>query len=225
MNVTDALTQRKTIRAFLGKPVSTALVESLVAKAHRAPSGGNVQPWKVVAVAGAQKDALSTLAFETLLTNPDGEEGDFPIYPPKLSEPYRSRRFEIGEMLYGQIGIPREDKAARRQQLAKNYAFFGAPVALFLVIDRAMGHGQWAHMGMFMQSFALAAEEAGLGTCMQEAWARVRESVRTALGIDEDHVVYCAIALGYPDLEDPINQMTSPRAPLDEILTLKGFED
>lgn len=223
MNVTEALHRRKSIRAFLDTPVSADTVSKLVATAQRAPSGGNIQPWQVIAVSGTQKDALVKTAMHALIQNPEGEEGDYPIYPEKLHEPYRSRRYDIGERLYACIDIAREDKAARQQQMLKNFGFFGAPVGLFIVIDRRMGHGQWAHVGMFMQSLALAAVDAGLGTCMQEAWARVRESVRTALGIGPDHVVYCAIALGVPDETAPINQMDSPRAPIEDILTLKGF--
>lgn len=221
--VTEALFKRKSIRAFLDTPVDQALVQKIIEKAHRAPSGGNVQPWKVVAVTGAAKDRLSHAAFSALMKNPEGEQGDYPIYPSKLAEPYRSRRYQVGEELYSLLGIAREDRAGRQQQMAKNFAFFGAPVALFMVIDRKMGHGQWAHMGMFMQSLALAAIEEGLGTCMQEAWAMVRETVRTALEIDESHVVYCAIALGYPDWDAKVNTLQTTRAPLDEVLTWKGF--
>lgn len=224
MNVTDAVYKRKSVRAFLDTPISAKQVSDLVSTAMRAPSGGNVQPWQVCAVSGYKKDEIMNVALQSLMQNPAGEEGDYPIYPPKLHEPYRSRRYEIGERLYDNIGISREDKPGRQRQMLKNFAFFGAPVGLFIVIDRKMGHGQWAHMGMFMQSLALAAVEAGLGTCMQEAWARVRGSVGQALGIDGDHVVYCAIALGYADEAAPINQMDSPRAPLDEILTLHGFD-
>lgn len=225
MDVSTAMAQRISVRAFKDTPISAQRVEALIQAAHRAPSGGNVQPWQVIAVSGKKKDEVAQAALTSLMTNPAGEEGDYPIYPPKLHEPYRSRRYDIGERLYDSIGIAREDKAARQQQMLKNFAFFGAPVGLFLVMDRRMGHGQWAHMGMFMQSIALLAMEDNLGTCMQEAWARVRGSIRQPLGIDDDHVVYCAIALGEPDWEAPINQLTSPRAPLTEILTLKGFED
>lgn len=219
LTVSEALDARKSIRAFLPTPVPQEVTERLITKAHRAPSGGNVQPWKVHVVTGAAKDALSQKALQTLMSNPEGEVGDYPIYPAKLHEPYRSRRFQIGEALYETLAIAREDKAGRQQQMIKNFAFFGAPTALFMVIDRKMGHGQWAHMGMFMQSLALLAVEEGLGTCMQEAWAMVRETIREALGIGDDHVVYCAIALGYPDWDDKVNTLASMRAPLDEIVT------
>ncbi|MEO0410755.1 MAG: nitroreductase [Pseudomonadota bacterium] len=222
MQVSKALAARKSIRAFLDKPVPRDLIESMIAGAHRSPSGGNVQPWQVHVVTGARKDTLSQLALQVLMRNPTGEAGDYPIYPPKLEEPYRSRRFEIGERLYDTLGIAREDKPGRQQQMAKNFAFFGAPAALFMVIDRKMGHGQWAHMGMFMQSFALLAVQEGLGTCMQEAWAMVRESVRVNLKVDESKVVYCAIAVGYPDWQAHVNSLESPRAPLQEIMTWHG---
>ncbi|MEM6682877.1 MAG: nitroreductase [Pseudomonadota bacterium] len=225
MQVREAVTKRSSTRAFLNEPVPAHTVEDLIEAAVRAPSGGNVQPWQIIAVAGREKDAVSAAALKSLLENPDGEEGDYPIYPPKLHEPYRSRRFDIGERLYETVGIARDDKAARQQQMLQNFAFFGAPVGLFIVIDRRMGHGQWAHVGMLMQTIALLAVDAGLATCMQEAWARVRESVRQVLGVPESHVVYCAIALGYADPAAPVNQLVSPRAPLHEILTLKGFSE
>ena len=62
---------------------------------------------------------------------PKGEGTDYTIYPGPLTEIYKARRFEVGELLYKAIGIPREDKPARYKQYARNYSFFGAPVALF----------------------------------------------------------------------------------------------
>ena len=219
MNVADALMQRISIRAFEDRPVDEELVRTLLDRARWAPSGGNVQPWKVIVVSGDARAKVSELAGKVLAENPRGEVGDYPIYPAELGEPYRSRRFKVGEDMYAKLGIPREDKAARFARLAENYNFFGAPVGLFFAIDRCMGHGQWAHLGMFMQSLALAAEEEGLGTCMQEAWGMVRESLRTHFGLPESDVVYCGMALGYPDRSQPVNTLRSDRAPVDEFAT------
>jgi nitroreductase len=132
-----------------------------------------------------------------MLQNPGGEEGDRPVYPPKLWEPYRTRRFQVGEEMYALLGIAREDKPARYAHVARNFDFFDAPVGLFFIIDERMGHAQWAHMGMFMQSIALAAVERGLATCMQEAWARVRRSLHAHFRLAEEDMLYCGMALGY----------------------------
>lgn len=165
MDVLAALRSRRSCRAFTVRPVSRVTVEALLDAARWAPSGGNIQPWRVVVVSGKPRDEVVRIADEALFAGAS-EEGDHPIYPPSLWEPYRSRRFDNGESLYAALGIPREDKAARYRWLAENFRFFGAPVGLFFVIDRRMGHGQWAYLGMFMMALTLAAEAQGLATCL-----------------------------------------------------------
>ncbi len=223
MNTADALYKRISIRAFKEIPVDAETVRGLLDKARWSPSGGNMQPWKVIVVAGEEKAACSALAGEVLANNPRGEAGDYPIYPETVEEPYRSRRFKVGEDMYEKLGIAREDKAGRFARLAENYNFFGAPVGLFFVIDRCMGHGQWAHMGMFMQSLALVAVEEGYGTCMQEAWGMVRESLHKKFELPDNEVVYCGMALGVPDMDHTVNTLRSERAPVDEFARFKGF--
>lgn len=219
MNVSEALKTRISIRAFRAEPVSEALVREILDVARYAPSGGNLQPWKVIAVAGAERDAVVALAK----ANMPGEEDDQPVYPANLWEPYRTRRFKVGEDMYALLGIPRENKPARLMHLAQNFEFFGAPVGLFFVIDRRMGHAQWAHLGMFMQSVALAAIERGVASCMQEAWARIRKPLHEHFALGENEMVYCGMALGYADMTKPVNTLRSDRAPVDEIATFHGF--
>lgn len=216
LSVSQALRQRRSIRAFRPDPVTEAQVRELLEIARRAPSGGNLQPWKVIVVSGAARDAVVELAKARSGAAPT-EEGAYPIYPANLWEPYRSRRYKIGEDMYALLGIPREDKAARLRQVARNYEFFGAPVGIFFVIDQRMGLGQWAHLGMFMLSLALAAEERGLGTCFQEFWGTLRDTLKTHFRLDTHELVYCAMALGYPDTDAVINTLRSERATVDEI--------
>lgn len=191
--------------------------------ARFSPSGGNLQPWKVIAVAGAEQRAVTELALRVLNENPRGEETEYAVYPPNLWEPYRTRRYELGEAMYALLEIPREDKFARLARFARNYEFFGAPVGLFFVIDRRMGHGQWAHLGMFMQSIALAAVERGVDSCMQEAWGALRISLGRHFGLPENEVVYSGMALGYSDPTHPVNQLRSERVPVEEFATFRGF--
>src|SRR5690606_6009015 len=152
MKVSEALATRISARAFLDKPVPKEIVLKILEGAARAPSGGNLQPWHVWVIAGDEMKRFKALIAEKLKTNPAGEETEYHIYPPNLKEPYRSRRYKCGEDLYATINIPRENKPARLMQLAKNYQFFGAPVGLFFAIDRDMQQGQWADLGMYMQS-------------------------------------------------------------------------
>jgi nitroreductase len=219
MNVTDAVTSRISIRAFLDTPVSEADLRAVLETARWSPSGGNLQPWQVYAVSGQSmglfKDALAAATAD----NPIGEPTEFSMYPPELKEPYRTRRFKCGEDLYATINIPREDKPARLAQMAKNYDFFGAPAALFFAIDRTMGPGQWAHLGMFMQTVALVAQEADLGTCMQEFWMLRHGMVRSFFAIPDELQLYCGMAIGHPDTAHPINTLRTDRAPIDDFAT------
>jgi nitroreductase len=224
MHVEDAIRQRISIRAFKPDPVPETLLRELLDVARWAPSGGNVQPWKVIAVAGEARAAVVGLARSALAASPRGEAGDRPIYPDQLWEPHRSWRFELGEEMYALLGIGREDKLGRLAQMARNYAFFDAPVGLFFVIDRRMGHGQWAHLGMFMQTLALAAEARGLGTCMQEAWAMVRETLARHFELPEGEMIYCGMALGWPDTSAPVNTLRSRRAPVEAFARFEGFD-
>lgn len=215
----DLLKNRISTRAFLPTPVPESTLREILDVARWAPSGGNLQPWKVIVATGAARDAIVALGRERMV---DNEEGDRPVYPPNLWEPYRTRRYEIGEALYGLLGIPREDKPARLQQMARNYQFFDAPAALFFVIDERMGHGQWAHLGMFMQSCALVAAERGLATCFQESWGRLRESLRRHFELPENEIVYCGMAIGHADPDAPINRLRSERAEVGEFATFRS---
>jgi len=219
MNVDEALKTRISVRAFTGQPVPEALVRDILEVARFAPSGGNLQPWRVIAVAGAARDAVVALAKANL----PGDEGERPVYPANLWEPYRTRRYKLGEDMYALLGIPRENKGARLMHLAQNFEFFGAPVGLFFIIDKAMGHGQWAHLGMFMQSAALAAVERGVASCMQEAWARMRAPLAAHFGLGAHEMIYCGMALGYADASKPVNTLRSDRASVDEIAEFRGF--
>lgn len=222
MNVTEALKARVSVRAFKPDPVPEALVREILDVARWAPSGGNLQPWKVIAVAGAERDAVCALAKQALLTGV-AEEGPYTPYPANLWEPYRTRRFKNGEDMYALLGIPREDRARRLQNFARNYDLFDAPVGLFFAIDRRMGYAQWSHLGMFMHSVALAAVERGLSTCMQEAWVRVRETLTRHFALPAEEMIVCGMALGYADETKPVNRLRTERAEVDEFAAFRGF--
>ncbi|MEX0644618.1 MAG: nitroreductase [Parvularculaceae bacterium] len=218
MNVTAALRARITTRAFLDKPVAEEIVREILDAAKYAPSGGNLQPWRVHVVIGAGRDRLVETVKKALAENPLASEAELNVYPPSLWEPFRTRRYAVGEQLYELLGIPREDKAARLMQLAKNFEFFGAPVGLFFSLDRRFDKPQWAHLGMFMLGVALAAVERGLATCMQEAWQLRAKTVSQFLGIAETEQLYCGMGLGYPDRVAAVNRLRSERAALDEFV-------
>lgn len=223
MNVTEAVKSRQSIHAFAERPVSKAQVESLLERARYAPSGGNLQPWHVHVVGGRALLGFVELIASKLPQQPKGEGSEYEIYPPGLKEPYRTRRFRCGEMLYAAIGVEREDKLGRLRQFAENYRFFGAPVGLFLTVDRSMQGPQWADLGMFLQTFMLLAREDGLDTCAQEAWAYWHKSVASYLELPPEQMLFCGIALGYRDEGAPINTWRTERASLEDFVAWHGL--
>lgn len=221
MNVSAAVAQRISVRAFRPDPVAGALVREMLEAAARAPSGGNLQPWRVHALTGAPLEALKAKVRE----NPFGETPEYDVYPANLWEPLRTRRYQCGEDLYATIGIPREDKAARLAQLAKNGELFGAPVGLFFSLDRKVGPPQWSDVGMLMQTIMLLAVERGLATCAQEYWARYPQTLAQVLNLPEDHMIFSGMALGYADDTAPINTLRTRRDPFEVWAELRGFDD
>lgn len=220
MDVTQALRARHSVRAFTREAPSAELVQQLMEDAALAASSGNLQPWRVVAVAGAPLQAILAEVAQT----PGAEEGPaYPSYPPNLWEPYRSRRFSNAEEMYSAIGVPREDKPARLRQVAKNAELFGAPVGLFIFTEVRMGAVQWVDLGGYAQSLMLAATSAGLATCAQGYWRRHDALVRRHLQVPDGYLLAFGISLGYEDQAAPINQMRSTRAPLAEWGQLQGF--
>ena len=220
---TEAVLARYSVRAFLERPVDRDTIEEILEIARRSPSGGNLQPWQVDVLAGDALAELQTRVAQVLTTDASGDGFEYPVYPPNLAEPWRGRRHRVGEQLYQSIGIPREDRPSRLRQFARNYQFFGAPVGLFFSIERSFGPPQWAHLGMFIQTVMLLAVERGLGACAQEAWAIVHRTVGDFLGLPESRMLYCGMALGWPDETHPINDWRSEREPLESFVTFRGF--
>ncbi len=212
MNVIDAVNTRMSVRQFTPQPVSDELLRGLVEDAARAPSGGNVQPWRIYAVNGDSMTALR----EHLATQPPIDEPEYEIYPKGLTEPYRTNRFVCGEMMYATLGIEREDKDGRRRQFAHNNDFFGAPAAIFCYVDRQMGPPQWSDLGMYLQTFMLLAVERGLGTCAQEYWSVRHKAVTSFVGAPENEMMFCGLSIGHPDPSAPINTLKTERMPVDQ---------
>jgi nitroreductase len=223
VNVSDAVDSRMSCRAFLPTPVPEATVRAILEQARRTPSGGNLQPWWVHVVTGAPLAEFLSIIRGKVAVSPRGEDPEYDIYPRELVEPYRTRRYQCAEDMYATISVPREDKPARLRHFARNFEFFGAPVALFFCIDRRMGPPQWSDVGMFMQNVMLLAREHGLHTCAQEAWSHWAKSVGEFLQLPPELMLFSGMALGHRDEHHPINRLRTARAPLEEFASLRGF--
>ena len=224
MNVTDAIMSRISTRAFLDRPVPEALVRKILETARYAPSGGNLQPWHVYVLTGTRLAAFLDRIEQRRAAGSLGDGTEYAIYPAELTEPYRRRRSKCAEDMFATIGVTRDDKPGRMAQFGRNFRFFGAPVALFFAIDRQMGPGQWADLGMFLQSVMLVARELGLHSCAQEAWAMWHRTVAEFVGMPPARMLFCGMGLGYMDEANPINRLRTERAPLEEFAAFQGFD-
>ena len=207
---------RKSCRAFLDRSVDLQLLRSIIAKAARAPSNGNLQPWQIYIVTGNALASLKQTTNQLVNDQAPLQTPEYQVYPKPLKDEYNKRRQEIGEDLYRALGIPREDKQKRRGQFAKNALMFNAPVGMFAYIDRSLSYGQWMDLGMYLQSVMLLCEGHGLATCAQGYWTFFHETVRRTTGAPDDLMLACGIAIGFEDQDAPINKVRSSRAAVEE---------
>lgn len=220
--VDRALRSRHSIRRFSNRPVSRETVAELLALAATAPSGTNVQPWRVYVLAGKEKESLSHAILERFASGAlEGRE--FSYYPTEWVEPYLGRRRKVGLGLYGLLGIGKDDKAAMKAQTGRNFTFFDAPVGLIFTMDRRLGQGMFIDYGMFMGNLMAAARARGLDTCPQAAFADWHQTIRRHLAIPEGEMVVCGMALGYADPGAPENRLRTEREPVSAFADFRGL--
>ena len=230
MKLDDAIASRRSVRAFLPKAVSQQTVGRILEMASRAPSGTNIQPWKVhVLVGAARADLISAIMTAR---QAEGVTGTKPKVDPKdpkaapsrrWAEPYLSRRRKIGWDLYGLLEIEKGDKRAMWRQHSRNYEFFDAPIGLMFVIDSDLEKPAWLDLGMFMQNVMLAARLEGLDTCPQGAWLHYADLVHGTLGLGEGERIASGMALGYADPDAPENTLITERVEVDDFARFRGF--
>ncbi|WP_159586638.1 nitroreductase [Chelativorans xinjiangense] len=217
--VDGAITSRRSVRAFLPDPVDEETIRDILSVASRAPSGTNMQPWKVYVTTGEAKARLAEAILSSGIRAEKVEWDEYKYYPDKFFEPYLSRRRAVGYALYSLLGIGRREVEKMRAQHDRNFVFFDAPVGMIFTIDRRLNKGSWVDHGMFLQSIMIAARARGLHTCPQAAFAPYHRFIRPILDIPEEEIVVCGMALGHEDTSKPENRLRSERAPLEEFVS------
>lgn len=213
--VDAAITSRRSIRAFLDKPVERDDIARILDVAARAPSGTNTQPWKVYVLTGAARARLSN-AILAVNADPEQARGhteEYAYYPREWTSPYIDRRRKVGWDLYSLLGLGRDNKAGMAAQHARNYAFFDAPVGLIFTIDRIMAQGSWLDYGMFLQNIMVAARARGLDTCPQAAFTHYHRIISAELDLPSNEMVVCGMALGWADPARVENTLVTEREP------------
>ena len=214
MEVTEAIRNRKSTRAFLPKPVDKKLIKDILECARWAPSGVNSQPWQVAVVFEETKNKLAN-ALAKCRANGESARQDYDYYPTKFEEPYLSRKKACGKALYTALNIQKDDIKKRKEQWMKNYYSFDAPVVLYFFIDEILETGSWVDCGMFIQNVMLAARGFGLETCAQAALAEYPDVVRNILKINDTKKLICGMALGHANYQDTSYQYRTEREPVE----------
>jgi nitroreductase len=218
-----AILSRRSVRGYLPTPVSREVIEHLLNVAARAPSGTNMQPWRVVALAGAPLAAFCAGVAAAYLAGTENDGIERGYYPKPLHEPYLARRRKIGWDLYGHLGIARGEKDKMRAHVVRNLHYFGAPVGLICTIDARLLIGSWIDYGMFLGNIATAARGRGLDSCHMAVFAEFPRTVRRLLGLDENDAVVCGMAIGHADPDAPANRLVTEREPAAAFSEFRGF--
>ncbi|WP_455482346.1 nitroreductase [Bartonella sp. B35(2025)] len=214
IDIFQSILSRRSIRAFTNQPVTQETIKKILRFAARAPSGTNLQPWKVIVLTGEALQKVGKELSQLVLSGIKGER-KYHYYPRQWREPYLSRRKKIGLDLYKSLGIKKDEQEKMLYQKARNFSFFGAPVGLLFIIDQDMEMGSWLDLGIFMQTIMLAARGFGLDTCPQAAFADYHKQIHTLLSIPPDQHVICGMALGYRDVNAPENNFETEREPIE----------
>lgn len=218
--VATVLSSRRSVRAFRAEPLHRELVEEILEEAATAPSGANIQPWRVYVVSGAIKDAVvaGLVAAYRAGTAPAPAH-----FPEVLPEVFRTRLSDFGARYYASLGIDRDDAPARMRQTEQNFSFFGAPVGLIIGIDRRLKPHSWIDIGLFAQNLMIAAKARGIDTCPQVAFAPFHNEIASYLGMPPEEVTAFGMSMGYGDVEAKVNQTRMPRERVQDFARILGF--
>jgi nitroreductase len=220
MEISEAIDQRKSIRAFKLDPISLDTLKKILEEAIRAPSWANTQPWEFAVASGKPLEEIRSLFLVKSNTSPSP---DVPR-PPEFSAQYAARIRVLDKQ---NRLVTQKDWDSRRVQ---NFRHFGAPAVIYLLTRREFyyqpkGLNVWAlyDCGAVAENIMLLATKHGLGTVVQAQAAAYPDVVRQVLSISDSKIIFLGIAIGYPDWENPINQFRTEREPLESIATWHGF--
>ncbi len=218
-HVDAVIARRRATRSFLDTPVPQSTVRELLRLAAQAPSGSNTQPWRCYVLTGETLARLTAACLHALRTAPEMVKEEYPFYPDPMTEPTFGRRWRFRKALSDAQGIARDDVAGRQREIDRQFTFFGAPVGLIFTIDRSLERASFVCYGCFIQTLMLAAKARGLDTCPQQIWSMMHRILRRELGIPEDELIVCGMALGFADSTAPENSFPLEKLDVNDFTT------
>lgn len=220
MNVAEAVASRRSIRAFLNRPVPLATIRGILDAARLAPSGCNFQPWEATVLTGA---SLVGLQDRLLASEPDAP-AEYDFSAPGQVDKYQARLRAVGQAMYGAMAIDRDQTDRRVDFTRANLLSFGAPVLLLCHFPKLMKEAQWSDVGMWLQTIMLLLRGAGLDSCPQEYMGMYGRTIKSHLALSEDSLLFCGLGIGWRDTDAPVNNFERERVPLDDHVQFHGFD-
>lgn len=235
MTFKEVNSKRRSIRDFKNTPVSEEILNQIFEEALEAPSSSNTQPFKIVV---AKEETLKSIGEELTLKFKASQKlrkqnilkkiqtaykyklkvnSTYKTIQGKYPGIYQDRRVKTGIGLYKVLGITREDKKARDENMARNFHFFDAPIAIWIFVDPKMGYTALVDAGIFMQNLMLSATSKGLGTCAQGSLNLWRDPVDRYFNVPKEMELVCGISLGYPS-DHKVNEYRPEKITVEELL-------
>jgi len=220
MNVTEAVTSRRSVREYLDQPVELETLRRVMDTARWAASGCNFQPWEATILTGQPLKDL-----QGKITTTPQQQAEYDWSAPGEEDTYKERLNAVSRGMFGSMNIAREDRDGRKAMMMRNATSFDAPAVMFVYFPRLIKEAQWSDTGMWLQTVALLLREEGLDSCYQEYLALYANVIRDHLGLDhERYMFFCGMAIGYRDPDAPLNNYERERVPLENQVKFLGWD-
>lgn len=208
---------RYSCRAYLDREVSDADINQIVSTASKVPTWCNAQPWKVLVTKGDETKSFAKTLVDAANAGP--MEPDFD-WPKQYTGDYQDRRRVCGYQLYESLGIARDDREKRAEQMMQNFKFFGAPHVAIVTTEADLGPYGAMDCGGFIALFTLAARALGVASVVQASVTGYAPIIRSHFGISENRLIQTAISFGYEDKDHPANNFRTQRAIIEDVLNI-----
>jgi nitroreductase len=191
MDLYDAMSTLRAVRRLRPDPIADEIIERVLTAATWAPTGGNTQPWRIVAVTDpAKKQALQDLYSPHWDTYIPGYEARLEHMPEEVKSS-SIKAMEAGNYL------------ASHMHEVPMIAVFCFNPKLMAITDAELDRPSVVGGGSVypaVQNFLLACRNEGLGCVLTTLRCDEEESVKALLNLPEDWYTCAHVPIGYPVL-------------------------
>ena len=219
--IIDAITDRKSVRGFLKKPVPKKLINKIFKLSTKAPSNCNIQPWYVYVSSGKSKDRLKKEMVNNVLKGIK-PNSDYQ-YPENFTFniTYLKRQVMCAKLLYDEMGIKKSDIEARKKAVLRNYKFYDAPHVCFIGMHEKFGSSIALDVGIYVQTLMLSMNAYGVACCPQATLRDYPDLIRKEFNISSSIKILLGISFGFESKSVKANKVKMPRADMEENFFLK----